>query len=466
MGNVRSLLTGPAAAAATQATTARRLATPGSAPARSWTTGYGPLIADPAGLLELPEGFSYRIVSETGTPLTGADGVVPDAFDGMAYFELEGRRFLVRNSEQDVDSEFPTIGESTITYDPAAQGGTTTTELDADGNVVAEYVSLAGTNSNCAGGLTPWGTWLSCEETEARVGDDGMTKDHGFVFEVDPLNPDRNVDPTPLTALGRFDHEAVAIDPSTGLVYLSEDASAPNGLLYRATPTTPLGGHGSLRDGALLEAMAASGDQGFVADLSEITEPGRVLNLTWTEIPDPLAEEDSTRVQLTKVTRSRKFEGMWFGDGAVFVACSYARHDDGSVNEHDGQVWKIDPAADTIELIVQFPVNQHPEGDDFDGPDNITVSPWGGLLLCSDGEGAQHLYTVSADGVPAKFGKNVRDDGEFTGATFSADGSVLYVNLQSPGVTFAVTGPWDAAAGSPATTSPATTATEATATTG
>jgi len=452
VGNVRSLLTGPAAAAETPAVVTRRAAA-GARVGRSWATGYGPLVADPAGILELPEGFSYRVLSEVGAPLTGVEGALPDRFDGMAYFELEGRRFLVRNSEQDIESEFPVVGDPSVTYDPAAQGGTTTTELDADGNIVAEYVSLAGTAVNCAGGTTPWGTWLTCEETDARTGDDGFTKDHGFVFEVDPLNPANNTDPEPLTALGRFDHEAVAIDPATGVVYLSEDASGPNGLLYRATPTTPLGGFGSLRDGAVLEAMVASGEQGFIADLSEITEPGTVLDLTWTAIPDPLAEEDPTRSQLNKVTRSRKFEGMWFGGGYAFVACSYARNDDGSVNEHDGQVWKIDPAADTIELVVQFPVNPDPDGDNFDGPDNITVSPWGGLLLCSDGEGTQHIYTVSADGVPSKFAQNVRDGSEFAGATFDTDGSVLYVNLQEPGTTFAITGPWDAS--SAATTSTA-----------
>jgi secreted PhoX family phosphatase len=112
------------------------------------------------------------------------------------------------------------------------------------------------------------------------------------------------------------------------------------------------------------------------------------------------------------------------------------------VNEHDGQVWKLDPAADTMELVVLFGVNADPASDNFDGPDNITVAPWGGLVLCSDGEGAQHLFTVSADGEPAIFGKNVRDEGEFAGATFSADGTTLFVNLQSPGVTFAITGPW------------------------
>jgi secreted PhoX family phosphatase len=431
----------------------------------SWATGYGRLVPDPDKLLDLPEGFSYTIVSETGKPLTGAEGIIPDAFDGSALFEVEGKRYLVRNSEQGADSEedpveFPALAGPEFTYDPIALGGTTTTELDADNNVVAEYVSLAGTVRNCAGGVTPWSTWLTCEETEDFAEEGGLTKDHGFVFEVDPVNVANNENPTPLEGLGRFAHEAVAIDPSTGIVYLTEDAEAPNGLLYRATPTTPLGGHGSLRDGALLEALVAYDDVSFAADLSEYSEIGTTLRTEWAALPDALAAEVPTRMQLNKVTRSRKLEGMWWGNDAAYVVCSYARHDDGSVAEHDGQVWRLDPAANTMELVVQFGVNPDPASDNFDGPDNITVSPWGGLVLCADGEGVQHLFTVNSGGEPTMFARNARDleaeeSSEFTGATFTADGQTLFVNLQVPGITFAITGPWDGAA-APASSTPAT----------
>jgi uncharacterized protein len=423
---------------------------------RSWATGYGRLVPDPDTLLDLPEGFSYKVISETGKALTGADGTIPDAFDGSALFEVEGRRYLVRNSEQgyseeDEPVEFPTLAAAEFTYDPAALGGTTTTELDADNNVVAEYVSLAGTAVNCAGGVTPWGTWLTCEETEDLTGDGGLTKDHGFVFEVDPVNTANNENPAPLEGLGRFAHEAVAIDPATGVVYLTEDADGPNGLLYRATPTTALGGYGSLRDGAVLEALVAMDGTYFVADLSEYGEIGTTLTTEWEALPDPLAAEVPTRSQLNRVTRSRKLEGMWWSDDAAYVVVSYARHDDGSVNEHDGQVWRLDPVANTMELIVQFGVNPDPASDNFDRPDNVTVSPWGGLVLCADGEGVQHLFTVNTEGVPSMFARNARDreaeeSSEFTGATFSADGETLFVNLQSPGLTFAITGPWEGVA--------------------
>ena len=158
----------------------------------------------------------------------------------------------------------------------------------------------------------------------------GSTKDHGFVFEVDPVNVANNENPTPLEGLGRFAHEAVVIDPNTGIVYLTEDASGPNGLLYRATPTTPLGGYGSLRDGATLEALVALDGGSFVPDLSPY-EVGTVLDTEWAAIIDPLAEEVSTRSQLNRVTRSRKFEGAWWGNDAAYIVTSYARLDDGSV---------------------------------------------------------------------------------------------------------------------------------------
>jgi uncharacterized protein len=445
VGNLTSLFS-PSAAAAGSRRSGSTLATAPRGTGRSWASGYGRLVPDPDTLLDLPEGFSYKIVSETGQPLTGVEGMLPDAFDGSALFEVGGKRYLVRNSEQgyaeeDEPVEFPTLAAPELTYDPAALGGTTTTELDADNNVVAEYVSLAGTAVNCAGGVTPWGTWLTCEETEDRTGDGGLTKDHGFVFEVDPVNTSNNENPTPLEGLGRFAHEAVAVDPTTGIVYLTEDASGPNGLLYRATPTTPLGGYGSLRDGATLEALVALDGGSFVPDLSPF-EVGTVLDTEWAAIIDPRAEEVPTRSQLNRVTRSRKFEGAWWGEDAAFIVTSYARLDDGSVAEHDGQVWRLDPAANTIELVVRFDVNADPASDNFDGPDNITVSPHGGLILCSDGEGAQHLYTVNTDGQPSMFARNARDESEFAGATFSADGETLFVSLQSPGTTFAIQGPW------------------------
>jgi secreted PhoX family phosphatase len=269
-----------------------------------------------------------------------------------------------------------------------------------------------------------------------------FSKDHGWVFEVDPLKAANNVDPTPLESLGRFPHEAAIVDPATGIVYLTEDAGDPNGVLYRAIPTRPLAGYGSLRAGATLEALVARDGGTFVPDLSVYEEIGTTLSATWAAIPDPRAAETATRNQLDQVTRSRKLEGAWWNGAAGYVACSYARLDDGSAAEHDGQVWRIDPVAGTLELVVRFGINTDPSGDGFDAPDNITVAPWGGLILCSDGGAAQHLYTVGEDGEPSVFARNARDTTEFAGVVFSADGATLFVNLYSPGLTVAIQGPW------------------------
>jgi secreted PhoX family phosphatase len=375
-------------------------------------------------------------------------GTVPDRFDGTCAFDKGSSTFLVRNHEQSTGAPAPAVARPELTYDPAAAGGTTTVEVDrrrggGGGARADEYVSLAGTYNNCAGGLTPWNTWLTCEETEARAGSNGLTRDHGYVFEVDPFRPERNLQPTPLTAMGRFAHEATMIDPSTGIVYLTEDASAPNGLVYRFLPNQPRRGHGSLRAGGALQAMRCTDGGTFVPDLAAYTEPGTTLGVGWVDVPDPQATTVSTRNQLPEVTRSRKFEGTWWGTREGYIACSFARTTDGSVLDHDGQVWKLDPSRATLTLEVRYGVNpDHAAGDLPDGPDNITVSPWGGLILAEDGEGLQHLQAVTPDGATVPLARNARDDGEFTGVTFSADRRTLYANLQAPGVTFAITGPF------------------------
>ena len=221
--------------------------------------GYGPLIEDPAGVLDLPRGFRYRILSREGT--VRPDGLpVPSRFDGMGVFaDRRGGSRLVRNHECSPTSKIPVRGPAEFTYDPAGAGGTSTLRVDRHGRA-SEHISLAGTAINCSGGRSPWGSWLTCEETEDKAGTNGYTKDHGFIFEVDAHDERRNRHPVPLKAMGRFQHEAVAIDPRTGIVYETEDAFvAPLGSLYRFLPNRPRGCYGSLRAGGELQALHVPG---------------------------------------------------------------------------------------------------------------------------------------------------------------------------------------------------------------
>ncbi|MDH2429948.1 alkaline phosphatase PhoX [Sphaerisporangium sp. TRM90804] len=416
--------------------------------------GYGAVVADPAGVLALPRGFSYSIVAEAGKTLLESGEPTPSDADGTGCFRARDGFVLVNNHEIGGDEPYPVPTLPGLTYDPGARGGTTTIEVDRHGRRVREYVSVAGTHNNCAGGITPWNTWLTCEETEERAGG-ALLKDHGYVFEVDPFDRAANRDPVPLKFLGRFSHEAVAVDPHTFVIYETEDASGPNGLYFRWVPPKGFRGRkGELRALALreggdtagrLQAMSCSKGGKHVADLSRATRPGTTYKVRWVDVPDRDAAKVSVRKQFTdeQVTRARKLEGAWWADGGAYFVSSYARDDDGSVNEHDGQVWFYDPRSETVELKTIFGVNPDPEKDTaYDGPDNITVSPYGGIILAEDGEGVQHLVGVTRRGTSYPLARNEMDDGEFTGPTFSPDGRILFANIQSPGYVFAITGPW------------------------
>ncbi|MFJ3660344.1 alkaline phosphatase PhoX [Streptomyces sp. NPDC090119] len=415
--------------------------------------GYGPLIPDPDGILALPAGFSYRVVTYSGRTRLDSGESTPSNHDGTAAFAgPRGAVLLVNNHELKgprASWEHPVPLTEGLVYDPAAAGGCTVVEVRRDH--VAEWVGIAGTSTNCAGGSTPWGTWLTCEETEDRAGQNGMTKDHGYVFEVDPADHRANRAPKPLKALGRYAHEAVVVDPKRGHLFLTEDASGPNGLLYRWTP--PEGfhhGRGRLRtladDAGTLQAFRCFDSGGrYVDDLSRATRTGTVYGVDWVDVPDRDARTAPVRKQFTddQVTRARKLEGMWWGDGGVYVVSSYAREE--SPVQHDGQVWFYDPRRRTLTLKVLLGT-----GGAFDGPDNITVSPYGGLVIAEDGEGEQHLFGATESGRTYPIARNELNTGtesapaysEFTGVTFSPDGHTLFANIQEPGIMLAITGPW------------------------
>lgn len=413
-------------------------------------TGYGPLVPDPNGLLDLPKGFRYRVLSREGDRLRSGEGRVPSNHDGMAAFAGGGgRTHLVRNHENRVTAAIAVPTVEGLTYDPAGKGGCTALTLDADRRVLSERVAIAGTAVNCAGGRTPWNTWLTCEETEDRAGTNGYTRDHGFIFEVHPTDPLRT-GAVPLTAMGRFQHEAIAIDPHKGVVYETEDAfEKPFGLFYRFLPDKPLGGVGSLRAGGRLQAMRVPG----VPDLSTVQETGaRFDGIEWVDVPDPLAASTPTRLQdygPGGITHAQKLEGCYWGGSCVYFVSSFARSADGSTADHYGQIWRYDPARRRLTLVVVF-------GPDTDvqlpgeSPDNICLAPGGGLMVCEDGNGAQHVFGVTRKGevyAMARGRQNIGtadkpEWGEFAGVTFAPDGRTMYVNCYTPGTTFAVTGPW------------------------
>ncbi|POX49534.1 Tat pathway signal sequence domain protein [Streptomyces sp. Ru71] len=429
------------------------------ASAENHGVGYGPLVPDPKGILALPAGFSYRIITHSGKTTLESGEFTPSNHDGTATFDgPRGATLLVNNHELKgprANWKYPVPLTEGLVYDPAASGGCTVVEVRRDH--VAEWVGIAGTSTNCAGGRTPWDTWLTCEETEDKAGQNGMTKDHGYVFEVDPEDRRANRDPKPIKALGRYAHEAVVIDPKRGHAYLTEDASGPNGLLYRWTP--PEGfehGRGRLRtladDAGVLQAFKCfdSGGQ-FVDDLSRATKTGTVYGVDWVDVPDRDAKTVSVRKQFGagQVTRARKLEGMWWGDGGAYIVSSFARAE--SPIQHDGQVWFYDPKRRTLTLKVLLGVNPDPAKDGaFDGPDNITVSPYGGLVIAEDGEGVQHLFGATESGRTYPIARNELNIGtaekpeysEFTGVTFSPDGKTLFANIQEPGIMLAITGPW------------------------
>jgi secreted PhoX family phosphatase len=425
----------------------------GPAAAHAPAAGYGALVPDPAGLLALPAGFSYKIVARAGVTLLESGQPTPSDADGTGFFGHGHDWALVNNHEIGGGEPFGVPTLPGLTYDPGAHGGTTTIEVDRRGNRIREYVSLAGTHNNCAGGITPWNTWLTCEETEQKAGG-VFQKHHGYVFEVDPFDRAANLDPVPLKFLGRYAHEAVAVNPHTNEIFLTEDANGPHGLWFRWTPPADFKGRkGALRELALagggdaagrLRAMVAFDGTTQIPDLSLATAPGTKYQVRWVEVPNREGLAVSVRKQFTndQVTRSRKFEGSWWGDGGVYVVASFGRVSDGSVNEHDGQIWFYDPKFETLTLKTIFGVNPDPSAEgNFDGPDNITVSPYGGVILAEDGEGLSHLVGVDRRGDDA-LARNELNESEFTGPTFSTDNQTLFANIQDPGIVFAVTGPW------------------------
>ncbi len=353
-------------------------------PAQPGPGPYGPLGAPDDNGLRLPAGFSSRVVGASGQPVGDSGYVWHTDPDGGACFPVnDGGWVYVSNQEE--RARFNGGGVGALRFGP-------------DGELVDAYRILDGTYTNCAGGPTPWGTWLSCEEYAL-----------GRVWECDPLG---EREPVVYDGMGRYAHEAVAVDPVHGVIYLTEDE--PTGLFYRFRATR----YPDLRDG-VLEAATVS-DEGAV---------------TWTEVPVPAGAPIPTRFQVPGATVFNRAEGAWYDAGWVYFCTT-----------GDNRVWAYDTESDRLEIVYDGRALDDPPLNDVD---NITVAPSGDLYVAEDA-GALQVVLISPEREVAPFVQFTGTDqvgSEIAGPAFSPDGTRLYVSSQrggpgTRGTTYEITGPF------------------------
>jgi uncharacterized protein len=415
--------------------------------------------------LHLPEGFSYRSFHDTEFPVVLRDGTrLPGRHDGMGAFQLgNGNVLLVRNHE--LNNPGAPFGPGTP-YDVMAQGGTTTVETTRFGEVVDAYTSLNGTMMNCSGGIMPWGSWITCEETVngPDVGPDftgvsnvPLIRPHGFVFEV-PAGGQS--DRRPITRAGRFAHEAVSFDPVDGILYLTEDNFAfPSGFYRYRPPTNPMVA-GKLVDGGELQMLRVPSQPGidfalaqgqgatFVADWVNIADPDPTFAVGTTNNQAIVAVGDQGRAQ--GAAKFSRLEGAHYDAGTVYFTSTQgggAPNDPtqpvspGGYGSGRGQVWAYDIAASQLRLVYESPA-----AATLDLPDNVVTTRSGALLLCEDNVAPNFLRGLTLDGTLFDFAQNTipgQTGDEFAGATFGPDFHTLFVNIQSSrSLTFAIWGPW------------------------
>lgn len=387
--------------------------------------------------------------------------LVPGRADGMgAFMGTEGKVILIRNHENSsntlTEGAFGPANELFVNASPEkfyelgkgslpALGGTTTLVYNPfTKKVEKQFLSLAGTERNCAGGTTPWNSWLSCEESTIKKGayDGQFEKDHGYVFEVPASENIALADPIPLKGMGRFNHEAVAVDPRTGIVYLTEDRG--DGLFYRFIPEVP----GKLSRGGKLQALAISGaksrdTRNWEGTDAELFPPGISYEVAWIDLEEIDSPNDDLRYQGFKKGAAcfARGEGIWFGKGELYFACTNGG------KTMSGQIFRYTPGLYeglTNEKEAPGKLELFAEPNDqkiLKNCDNVAIAPWGDLILCED-HPQSFIVGITPKGEYYKLAENVGFASEMAGGVFSPSGETFFVNIQAPGITLAIQGPW------------------------
>ncbi|HEX8552024.1 MAG TPA: alkaline phosphatase PhoX [Abditibacteriaceae bacterium] len=426
----------------------------------SATGRYGDLVTDRNKILDLPRDFSYRVISRSGQPMHGGLRV-PGMPDGMAAFGgPNGKVILVRNHE--LQNEWKSSGpfgndlenlklvNRAHFYDfgggtaPSLGGTTTLLYNPAKGAVENQWLSLAGTIRNCAGGPTPWNSWITCEETVYPKGTNGAERDHGYNFEVPATATPRLAAPIALEAMGRFNHEAIAVDAKTGIVYQTEDRD--NGLIYRFIPNMP----GQLARGGKLQALAARDTTSLETrnwDFATRLPKGIVVETRWIDMDEVHSPKDDLRTRgfASGAAVFARGEGMWSavanGKSEIYWACT-----NGGQNKK-GQIWRYLPSpfegtAQEAKQPGRLELWAEPnDGDVCNNADNLTVSPRGDVYFAEDGKAPNGIAGISRKGELFRFAR-VNSSSELAGVCFAPDGKTMFFNAQKDGLTFAVTGPF------------------------